>query len=196
MRCWFIWECLCVLCGHLRPHKTPGQRRVSLYVRAHVTCGASHTYIMFHVPGAGRPAGRDIVVDFVAISRSKKVHDSSPRWKDITPPETGKQSVILRTLVGSVPGVWNLYQTSGKAYACKKPHLAMPRSCILRTQPDVDECNIMNNHHCYQYSFSNVVMYVCVGEFFNFENGFADTKLNPGSIALSFYSGLFSYAGW
>jgi len=35
-----------------------------------------------------------------------------------------------------------------------------------------------------------------VGEFFNFENGFAETKLNPGSIALSFYSGLFSYAGW
>jgi len=37
---------------------------------------------------------------------------------------------------------------------------------------------------------------MCVGEFFNFENGFADTKLNPGAIALSFYSGLFSYAGW
>jgi len=35
-----------------------------------------------------------------------------------------------------------------------------------------------------------------VGEFFNFENGFAGTNLNPGSIALGFYSGLFSYSGW
>ena len=38
--------------------------------------------------------------------------------------------------------------------------------------------------------------HVLTGELYNFENSFADTKLNPGSIALSFYSGLFSYAGW
>jgi len=42
----------------------------------------------------------------------------------------------------------------------------------------------------------SVLMHMHAGEFFNFENGFADTKLNPGSIALGFYSGLFSYAGW
>ena len=93
MCCWFIWVCLCVLCDHPRPHKTRRQRRVSWYVRAHITC-ASHTYIMFHhscawcrlaVRALSPTAGtglqwryRDIVVDFVAISRSKKVHDSSP----------------------------------------------------------------------------------------------------------------------
>ena len=36
----------------------------------------------------------------------------------------------------------------------------------------------------------------CAGELFNFENGFAHTNTNPGSIALSFYSGQFSYSGW
>jgi len=30
----------------------------------------------------------------------------------------------------------------------------------------------------------------------NFDNGFAGTNLNPGSVALSFYSGFFSFAGW
>lgn len=34
------------------------------------------------------------------------------------------------------------------------------------------------------------------GEFFNFENAFANVSHNPGAIALSFYSGLFSYSGW
>ena len=41
-----------------------------------------------------------------------------------------------------------------------------------------------------------LLLLIYTGEFFNFENGFEDTKLNPGSISLSFYSGLFSYAGW
>jgi len=36
----------------------------------------------------------------------------------------------------------------------------------------------------------------CTGEFFNFENAFANVSHNPGAIALSFYSGLFSYSGW
>lgn len=30
----------------------------------------------------------------------------------------------------------------------------------------------------------------------NFENSFEGTKTDPGSIAVSFYSGIFSYAGW
>jgi len=51
---------------------------------------------------------------------------------------------------------------------------------------DVESLQIIPGFTCLWYT----------GEFFNFENGFADTKLNPGSIALSFYSGLFSYAGW
>jgi len=40
------------------------------------------------------------------------------------------------------------------------------------------------------------LLFAILGEWLNFENGFADTKLHPGNIALSFYSGLFSYAGW
>jgi len=88
-------ECACasyVANGHpiSRSHKTPGQRRVSWYERAHVTCGASHTYIMFHVRGAGhlRTSADDHHQGIVTISRYrrglchdiaiKKVHDSSP----------------------------------------------------------------------------------------------------------------------
>ncbi|XP_047496043.1 Y+L amino acid transporter 2-like isoform X1 [Penaeus chinensis] len=37
---------------------------------------------------------------------------------------------------------------------------------------------------------------ICMGNTQNFENSFEGTKTDPGSIAVSFYSGIFSYAGW
>ncbi|GFY60167.1 y+L amino acid transporter 2 [Trichonephila inaurata madagascariensis] len=36
----------------------------------------------------------------------------------------------------------------------------------------------------------------CMGNTQNFDNAFQGTTTDPGYIALSFYSGLFSYAGW
>jgi len=66
LRCWFIWVCLCVLCGH------PSQPGVSCWlgVRAHATCiiGAIHNSDDITISSW---------VDFVTISRSKK----SPRFE-------------------------------------------------------------------------------------------------------------------
>ncbi|XP_015924442.1 Y+L amino acid transporter 2 isoform X1 [Parasteatoda tepidariorum] len=38
--------------------------------------------------------------------------------------------------------------------------------------------------------------HMCMGRSHNFDNAFQGTRTEPGYIALSFYSGLFSYAGW
>ncbi len=40
------------------------------------------------------------------------------------------------------------------------------------------------------------VVYLSLGYTQNMADPLRDTKFNPGSIALAFYSGLFSYAGW
>jgi len=52
--------------------------------------------------------------------------------------------------------------------------------------------------HIRLFSYESVHVIVYIGEFFNFEDGFSHTDLsvNPGSIALGFYSGLYSYSGW
>lgn len=39
-------------------------------------------------------------------------------------------------------------------------------------------------------------LYYISGHTENFENAFEGTTREPGYIALAFYSGLFSYAGW
>lgn len=38
--------------------------------------------------------------------------------------------------------------------------------------------------------------YLMLGNTQNFENSFEGTVTNPAQIAVSFYSGIFSYAGW
>ncbi|CAD5122126.1 DgyrCDS10574 [Dimorphilus gyrociliatus] len=40
------------------------------------------------------------------------------------------------------------------------------------------------------------IVKVCQGNVGNFQNAFSDTTTNPGSFAVAFYHGLFSYAGW
>jgi len=37
---------------------------------------------------------------------------------------------------------------------------------------------------------------ILVGGYKKFENSFENSQKNPGNIALSFYSGIYSYAGW
>ncbi|KAK4302863.1 hypothetical protein Pmani_025088 [Petrolisthes manimaculis] len=40
------------------------------------------------------------------------------------------------------------------------------------------------------------MVYLCMGHTSNFDNAFKGTSTEPGQIAVSFYSGIFSYAGW
>jgi len=39
-------------------------------------------------------------------------------------------------------------------------------------------------------------VYLFSGNYENFSNPWENTQTDPGSIAVSFYSGIFSYAGW
>ncbi|GIY17094.1 y+L amino acid transporter 2, partial [Caerostris extrusa] len=41
-----------------------------------------------------------------------------------------------------------------------------------------------------------IIIIIAGGNSQNFDNAFQGTTTDPGYIALSFYSGLFSYAGW
>ncbi|XP_063855704.1 large neutral amino acids transporter small subunit 1-like [Scylla paramamosain] len=40
------------------------------------------------------------------------------------------------------------------------------------------------------------IVHLCMGNTGNFHNSFQGTSTEPGEIAVSFYSGIFSYAGW
>lgn len=40
------------------------------------------------------------------------------------------------------------------------------------------------------------IVYLCLGRVENFENAWADSKYDPGTVALAFYSGAFTYEGW
>ncbi|CAL4100462.1 unnamed protein product, partial [Meganyctiphanes norvegica] len=40
------------------------------------------------------------------------------------------------------------------------------------------------------------MVHICKGNMENFDNAFQGTSTDPGQIAVSFYSGIFSYAGW
>lgn len=40
------------------------------------------------------------------------------------------------------------------------------------------------------------VYYLCTGHVEHFKDPMEGTRLQPGYIALAFYSGLFSYSGW
>lgn len=56
------------------------------------------------------------------------------------------------------------------------------------------------------FSLGKVLALVCIvvvgfwslikGEYLNLENAMEDTKYEPGMVALAFYSGMFSFAGW
>ncbi|XP_020280702.1 Y+L amino acid transporter 2 [Pseudomyrmex gracilis] len=66
----------------------------------------------------------------------------------------------------------------------------------------VKETSIMQNIFMYAKVAALVIIiitglvWICSGHTENFENSFENTNVDPGKIAVAFYSGIFSYSGW